>query len=314
MGLVFPPARQSFPDAYKRSGTMGTEPVGKNNAEVYVETDTGINMGDGEEAQVSTADTNVSETLTNGKVSEADVQKEQEPQADEIRTQQPVKQEPDGQAKESGQNRGSQSEETLLQPSDSEHGHSQIHPENHTSTVFQLNEAVAQSQPEVNQPVSQTYLSIDTMDLIEQVAEQVRVHISEGTTSMEMQLNPENLGKVYVNVYSREGTIHAQLAASNESVRAALETQVADLRQNLTQAGVKVDAIEVTVASHEFERNLEQNGESEKQQGERQEEKVSHRRNLNSDSLDELSGLMTEEETLAAQIMRDNGNSVDLTA
>ena len=131
---------------------------------------------------------------------------------------------------------------------------------------------------------------------------------------MEMQLNPENLGKVYVNVYSREGTIHAQLAASNESVRAALETQVADLRQNLTQAGVKVDAIEVTVASHEFERNLEQNGESEKQQGERQEEKVSHRRNLNSDSLDELSGLMTEEETLAAQIMRDNGNSVDLTA
>ena len=89
---------------------------------------------------------------------------------------------------------------------------------------------------------------------------------------------------------------------------------MADLRQNLTQAGVKVDAIEVTVASHEFERNLEQNGESEKQQGERQEEKVSHRRNLNSDSLDELSGLMTEEETLAAQIMRDNGNSVDLTA
>ena len=294
--------------------TMGTEPVGKNNAEVYVETDTGINMGDGEEAQVSTADTNVSETLTNGKVSEADVQKEQEPQADEIRTQQPVKQETDGQSKESGQNTGSQSEETLLQPSDSEHGHSQIHPENHTSTVFQLNEAVAQSQPEVNQPVSQTYLSIDTMDLIEQVAEQVRVHISEGTTSMEMQLNPENLGKVYVNVYSREGTIHAQLAASNESVRAALETQVADLRQNLTQAGVKVDAIEVTVAAHEFERNLEQNGESEKQQGELQEEKVSHRRNLNSDSLDELSGLMTEEETLAAQIMRDNGNSVDLTA
>jgi flagellar hook-length control protein FliK len=32
------------------------------------------------------------------------------------------------------------------------------------------------------------------------------------------------------------------------------------------------------------------------------------------DSLDELSGLMTEEEILAAQIMKDNGNSVDLTA
>lgn len=71
---------------------------------------------------------------------------------------------------------------------------------------------------------------------------------------MEMQLNPENLGKVYVNISSKEGVIHAQLAASNEAVRAALETQVADLRQNLNQAGVKVDAVEVTVASHEFER------------------------------------------------------------
>ena len=38
------------------------------------------------------------------------------------------------------------------------------------------------------------------------------------------------------------------------------------------------------------------------------------RRNLNLDDLDGLSGLMTEEEQLAAQIMRDNGNQVDYTA
>ena len=125
----------------------------------------------------------------------------------------------------------------------------------------------------------------------------------------------DNLGKVYVNISSKEGVIHAQLAASNEAVRAALETQVADLRQNLNQAGVKVDAVEVTVASHEFEKNLEQNQESEKQQGERQQEQSGgRRRNLNLSSLDGLSGLMTEEETLAAQMMRENGNSMDVTA
>ena len=38
------------------------------------------------------------------------------------------------------------------------------------------------------------------------------------------------------------------------------------------------------------------------------------RRNLKLDSLDELAGVMTEEEALVAQIMRDNGNSVDFTA
>jgi flagellar hook-length control protein FliK len=32
------------------------------------------------------------------------------------------------------------------------------------------------------------------------------------------------------------------------------------------------------------------------------------------DSLDEISGLMTEEEALVAQIMKDNGNSIDFTA
>lgn len=181
-----------------------------------------------------------------------------------------------------------------------------------TNTSFHVEaEAVLQQtqEPEVS------FLSVDTMKLLDQVAEQIRVNVSEGKTSMEMQLNPENLGKVYVNITSKEGVIHAQLAASSEAVRTALESQLADLRENLNQAGVKVDAVEVTVASHGFEKNLEQNQQSDKKQGERQQEQQTiRRRNLNISGLDELSGLMTEEETLAAQIMRDNGNSVDMTA
>ena len=38
------------------------------------------------------------------------------------------------------------------------------------------------------------------------------------------------------------------------------------------------------------------------------------KRNLNLNDLDGLTGLMTEEEQLAASIMKDNGNQVDLTA
>ena len=163
--------------------------------------------------------------------------------------------------------------------------------------------------------VDTQYLSIDTMDLIEQIAENVKVNISQETTSMQMQLNPENLGKIYLEVSVKAGNIHAELAASDEAVRTALEAQVAELRASLNQAGLKVDSIEVTVASHEFERNLEQGQEREEQEGERQQEQASsRRRNISMSSLDELSGLMTEEETLAAQMMRDNGNSVDFTA
>ncbi len=191
--------------------------------------------------------------------------------------------------------------------------------ENHTPETtgdisFSVNEQMPQDVTTV-QDIDTEYLSIDTMDLIEQIAENVKVNISQETTSMQMQLNPENLGKVYLEVSMKEGSVHAELAASDEAVRTALEAQVAELRESLNQAGLKVDSIEVTVASHEFERNLEQGQAREEQEGERQQEQSSsRRRNISMSSLDELSGLMTEEETLAAQMMRDNGNSVDFTA
>ena len=162
--------------------------------------------------------------------------------------------------------------------------------------------------------VDTSYMSVDTMDIIRQIVEKIQVSVSEGTASMEMQLNPEHLGKIYLQISAKEGAVNAQITAANEAVRDALQMQIADLKESLNQAGVKVDAIEVTVASHEFERNLEQDQKQREQEGERAQEQSSHRRNLNLSSLDELSGMMTEEETLVAQMMRDNGNSVDLSA
>ncbi len=159
-----------------------------------------------------------------------------------------------------------------------------------------------------------SYLSADTVQIMEQIVQQMRVTISSEITTMEMQMNPENLGKVYVNISSEEGVVNAQFHATNEVVKEALEAQVATLRESLNQAGVKVDAIEVTIASHEFERNLEQNHQNPEEQMMAQEENTKKRRNLNLDSLDELTGMMTEEEALVAQIMKDNGNSVDFTA
>lgn len=155
----------------------------------------------------------------------------------------------------------------------------------------------------------------DAIDLIQQISEQARVILTGDTASMEMQLNPENLGKVYLHVSAQEGTVHAQLAVQNEQVKEALELQLATLRENLNQAGIRVDEVEVTIASHEFERNLEQNqGQEHRDNPQKEAAEHSNRRNIRMDSLDELSGLMTEEEMLAAQIMKDNGNSVDFTA
>lgn len=167
---------------------------------------------------------------------------------------------------------------------------------------------------EVNKVASRT--TIDVQDIMNQITEFAKVNLSSENSSIEMQLNPENLGKVYLHIAAtKEGNITAELAVSSETVKTALEAQIADLRTSLNQQGIKVDAVEVTIASHEFERNLEQNAAGEEQQGSQREEsgRTAGRRLFRGES-DELSGLMNEEEALAAQIMKDHGNTMDVTA
>lgn len=175
-------------------------------------------------------------------------------------------------------------------------------------------EQLAAAPEEVNKVASRT--TIDVQDIMNQITEFAKVNLSPENSSIEMQLNPENLGKVYLHIAAtKEGNITAELAVSSETVKTALEAQIADLRTSLNQQGIKVDAVEVTIASHEFERNLEQNASGEEQQGSQREEsgRTAGRR-LFRGELDELSGLMNEEEALAAQIMKDHGNTMDVIA
>ncbi|MEG1291971.1 MAG: flagellar hook-length control protein FliK, partial [Lachnospiraceae bacterium] len=77
--------------------------------------------------------------------------------------------------------------------------------------------------------------------------------------------------------------------------------------------GIKVEAIEVTIGTHEFEQNLEGNQQNSSEE-QKEEAGKNPRRSINLNNLDELSGVMSEEESLAAKIMSQHGNRVDLTA
>lgn len=160
-----------------------------------------------------------------------------------------------------------------------------------------------------------TTQNVNVADIIEQVAKNVRVTLSAGITTMEMQLNPENLGRLHLSVSETEGVVHAKILTQTEIVKEALEMQLADLRQSLNQQGVKVDAIEITVATHEFEQNLDGSANQQEQMQQQMEETQKQaRRNLNLNDLEGLQEVMSEDEALAAQIMKDNGNQVDFTA
>ena len=204
----------------------------------------------------------------------------------------------------------------MKQESFDQRGEDTFHQETGTQTgsvVMSDNSSVSNAEiPEA----PHTYIDItDTIQLIRQLADNVRVAVSTDTQWMEMQLNPENLGKMLLHVSQKEGAVSAQITTQNEIVRENLMLQMANLQERLESAGLKVDAIEITVSSHAFEQNLEQ-GQNRQEQDQAAEHRNtgSTRRNLNLSELDGLSGLMSEEEQLVAQIMRDNGNSVDFTA
>lgn len=63
-----------------------------------------------------------------------------------------------------------------------------------------------------------------------------------------------------------------------------------------------------------FERNLEAGQQNQEQGQEGQNQRPKKMRNLNMNDLDDLQGLMTQEEELVTKMMRDQGNTVNYTA
>ena len=160
--------------------------------------------------------------------------------------------------------------------------------------------------------VQPKYTSVNTTDIIRQIVDQISIAKTTGESVIEMQLNPENLGKLYINVTERNSEITARIAVSNETVKNALESQMAALRENLQDANIRVNDVEITIATHEFERNLEQNAGNEN--GRQDGQQFTHQSSSNGGIRTGHNEAASDEAGLAAQIMRDNGNSVDFMA
>lgn len=153
----------------------------------------------------------------------------------------------------------------------------------------------------------------DQNEIIDQVNEYIKTNFKAETSSVEMQLNPENLGTVNVSIAAKEGNVTAQFTTQNEAVRAALESQIIQLKENLENQGVKVTAVDVTVASHEFERNLDKNdgGQEAKEQEENRLRKATRKLNLNDILADNNYENLDEDQVVTAKMMEADGSKMD---
>ena len=96
-------------------------------------------------------------------------------------------------------------------------------------------------------------------NITKQVVNQVKLTMKNDVTSLQMQLYPEHLGKVSIQVVSKNGVLTAQIAAENEVAKAALESQLAILKESFDSQGIKVQSVEVMVSTNAFEQNQQSN-------------------------------------------------------
>lgn len=139
-------------------------------------------------------------------------------------------------------------------------------------------------------------------EIANQIMEQIKLTIRPDQTNMEMQLNPEHLGRVNLTITEKEGRMTAQFTTQTEIAKEAIESQMAALRESLQNQGIKVESIEVTVAEFGFERDRDA-----KQNGEGENGKQKHR---NAVHLDEAE----EESPVVPEFLRATDSNVDYSA
>ncbi len=159
---------------------------------------------------------------------------------------------------------------------------------------------------------SQT-MDADTQNIMRQILDYMKVQIRPETTSLEMQLHPASLGTLQIQLASKGGAVTAQFIAENEAVKAALENQMIQLRENFEEQGIRVEAIEVSVQTGRFEQSYE---EQERNGEERQTSRARTGRRLRLDARTALEQTadLTDDERLAADLMAANGGTVDYMA
>lgn len=175
--------------------------------------------------------------------------------------------------------------------------------------VQNLMERVAEALSDETSEVS--YTTFDARNIMNQITDSIKIDFSMDNPEISLKLHPETLGTVSVKVSTNnEGLLTAQFITQNESVKAIIESQAVVLKENLESKGVTVEAVEVLVQSHEFERNLNDQNRGQNNTEDRGFRRRTRRINL----IDEEPSEISEEDNLVKEMMVQNGNTVDYSA
>lgn len=146
------------------------------------------------------------------------------------------------------------------------------------------------------------------IEIVNQVRDQIRSTVSDTTTTLEMQLNPESLGKVYMAVSSKAGVMTATFHVQSEEAKQALESQMYQLKENLEAKNLKVESVDVQISSFDFSHS----NEAERQMQEANDKNAKKKFVFDAESEEDVEEITAEE--IRNQAMKDAGSSVNYIA
>jgi flagellar hook-length control protein FliK len=88
-------------------------------------------------------------------------------------------------------------------------------------------------------------------EVINQIADRIRVDVRGGVTEVRVLLRPESLGEVSLKIAAQNGIVTAQVIAQNQRVREIIESNFDELKDLLSQRGVEVSSLSVSVGNDE---------------------------------------------------------------
>lgn len=125
---------------------------------------------------------------------------------------------------------------------------------------------LAQAAADVQDGAMPQQANMQTMiNIVNQVVEQIKVTMGKEMTNMQLQLNPESLGKVLVSVTSNHGVMTANFTVQSEEAKEALQSQMFALREALESRSLKVDAVEVEVSDFTFSQSSQADSQNQKE-------------------------------------------------
>jgi|GEM_PF-2441036 len=97
----------------------------------------------------------------------------------------------------------------------------------------------------------------DVHQVVSQIVEKTRIISKLQNTEMIIKLKPEHLGELTLKVVIDKGAVNASFHSNNAEVRSLIEASLAQLKQELTNNGLKVENMSVSTGLSQFSPNHE---------------------------------------------------------